>query len=81
VLHSGGAGGQPEKPGAGHLFAAPSGMERFGRNPWAQSATRSRRNAGTMTGNELAVGCVRPGLTLPWAGNGSHRRAARSRRG
>ena len=48
VLHSGGAGGQPEKPGAGHLFATRSGMECFGRNPWAQSAAavRFRREDG-----------------------------------
>ena len=55
------AGGQPEVPGAVHLFVRTATWSGSAATWWAQSVNRSRRRAGTMNANELAPGCVRSG--------------------
>jgi hypothetical protein len=53
--------GQPENPGAGHLFVAVGDMECFGRNLVGSIKTAVSPSVGTMTIGELAPGCVRSG--------------------
>ncbi len=73
-------GGQPESSGAGHPFAATRrAWSGAATARWAQSSGRPRR-LGVMTSGEHAR-WLRPSvLTPPRPGNGSRRRAGRSRR-
>ncbi len=73
-------GGQPESSGAGHPFAARRrAWSGAATARWAQSSRRPRR-LGVMTTGEHAR-WLRPSVLTPCRpGNGSRRRAGRSRR-